>query len=157
MCVLEGYAYALVHVCRYTSDTCRGHKKMPQHQVSSSIDLHTTFWDWVSHWIWSLTIWLHWLDNKLQGLSCLHFPSAWSYFSEGYAYTQLCTEFDTGWNLNINPENRLVWKHNEKLTFSEVYGFSQLVLPVCWVPRHLEMNFLSLKHQLQGSRDPRLT
>lgn len=26
-------------------------------------DLHTTFWDWVSHWIWSLTIWLDWLDS----------------------------------------------------------------------------------------------
>lgn len=35
-------------------------------------------------------------------------PSAWSYVSEGYAYTQLCTEFDTRWNLNINPENHLV-------------------------------------------------
>lgn len=75
VCVLEGYAYVPVHVCRYTSDTCRGHRKMPQHQASSFIDLHTTFWDWVSHWIWSLTIWLDWLDSKLQGPSCLHFPS----------------------------------------------------------------------------------
>lgn len=41
-------------------------------------------------------------------LSLLPLPSAWSYFSDGYAYTQLCTEFDTSWNLNINPENHLV-------------------------------------------------
>lgn len=44
------------------------------HNHFSILHAFVLFWDTISHWTWSSSIWVDWLVSKSQGSSCPHLP-----------------------------------------------------------------------------------